>query len=170
MNKKLLVRRITDNALIAAIYYVITILMAGQAFYDIQFRIAEIFIFLAFFRKDFIIGVTLGCFLVNLHSPLWPWDPIFGTLATFLSALLVAYSRNLFMGVIYPTVINGVVIGLMLHFILKFPLIETMALVALGEFIVLLLGHAIFKILSKKKSFLVLLMAKREEEETNESK
>ncbi len=168
MNKKKLVRRITDNALIAAIYYVLTILMAGQAFYDVQFRIAEIFIFLAFFRKDFVIGVTLGCFLANLHSPLWPWDPIFGTLATFISALLVAYSRNLVMGIIYPTIINGVVIGLMLHLVLKFPLLETMGLVALGEFLVLLLGHAIFKILSKKKAFLSLIMAPGEEEGKDE--
>ena len=53
--KKRIIRRITDNALIAAIYYVITILLAGYAFNDVQFRIAEIFLFLIFFRKDLLL-------------------------------------------------------------------------------------------------------------------
>lgn len=166
--KKRLVRQITDNALIAAIYYVITILLAGAAFYDVQFRIAEILLFLVFFRKDFIIGVTVGCFLVNLHSPLWPWDPIFGTLATFISAVLIAWSKRLFMGIIYPTLINGIVIGIMLYLVLDYPLFATMGLVALGEVIVLILGHAIFKILSNKPAFLNLIMADQRNEEPHE--
>ncbi len=167
--KKKLVRRITDNALIAAIYYVMTILMAGYAFYDVQFRFAEIFIFLVFFRKDFVFGVTLGCFLANLHSPLWPWDSIFGTLATLISALLVAYSRKLVMGIIYPTIINGLVIGTMLYILIESPLLPSIGLVAVGEFVVLLLGHAIFKLLSQKKEFLRLIMATRTEGEDLEN-
>lgn len=157
--KKKLVRKITDNALIAAIYYVLTILLAGAAFYDVQFRIAEILLFLVFFRKDLLIGVTVGCFLSNLHSPLLPWDVIFGTFATFLSGLLIAYSKKMYMGVIYPTIINGIIVGLMLHLVLHFPLLPTMGLVALGEFVVLLLGHAVFSLLKKQQSFLNLLMA-----------
>lgn len=166
--KKKLVRKITDNALIAAIYYVVTILLAGVAFYDVQFRIAEILLFLVFFRKDFIIGVTIGCLLANLHSPLLPWDPIFGTLATLVSGLLIAYSKRLYFGIIYPTIINGVVIGIMLHVILSLPLLATIGLVALGEFVVLLFGHAVFSILGKQPSFLNLLMADHRNENHNE--
>ncbi|MDY0214565.1 MAG: QueT transporter family protein [Bacilli bacterium] len=163
--KKLLVRRITDNALVAALYYIITILLAGAAFNDIQFRIAEVFIFLVFFRKDFIIGVTLGCLLANFHSPLWPWDPIFGTLATLLSAVFVAYSKNMVMGIIYPTIINALVVGTMLHFVLEAPLLPTIGLVAIGEAAVLILGYMLFKLLSNKPAFLNLIMATNKEEE-----
>ncbi|OQA79161.1 MAG: Queuosine precursor transporter QueT [Tenericutes bacterium ADurb.Bin239] len=166
--KKRIIRRITDNALIAAIYYVITILLAGYAFNDVQFRIAEIFLFLIFFRKDFIIGVTLGCFLVNLHSPLLPWDLIFGTLATLVSGLLIAYSRKMFWGMIYPTIVNAVVVGLMLHFIEELPLFATIGLVAIGEFAVLLLGYLIFAMLAKQPAFLNLIMADNRNEEKDE--
>ncbi len=157
--KRLEVRRITDNALIAALYYVLTIVLGGAAFYDVQFRISEILIFLVFFRKDFIIGVTIGCLLANLHSPLLPWDAIFGTLATFLSATFLAFSKKMYWGVIYTTVFNAVIVGLMLHFVLSLPLFATIGLVALGEFLVLLLGHTIFSILAKQPAFLNLILA-----------
>lgn len=162
--KKKDVRRITDNALIAAIYYVFTLVLGGAAFYDIQFRIAEILIFLVFFRKDFVIGVTLGCLLANLHSPLQPWDAIFGTLATLVSGLLLAYSKKMYWGIIYPTIFNALIVGLMLHFVLGLPLLATMGLVALEEFLVLLLGHAIFTILAKKQGFLNLILAEEHDD------
>ena len=158
MNKKV-IRRITDNALIAGIYYIFTIILGTFAYNDIQFRIAEILLFLPFFRKDFVIGVTLGTFLANLQSPLWPWDPIFGTLATLISALLISYSRKMWTGIIYPTIINGLIIGTMLHIVLDLPLFPTMGFVALGEVVVLSLGYAIFALLSKNKPFLNLIMA-----------
>lgn len=157
--KKINVRKITDNALVAALYYIFTIVLGGLAFNNIQFRIAEILIFLVFFRKDFVIGITLGCLFANLHSPLAPWDPIFGTLATFISAMLVAYSRKLFMGIIYPTIINAVIVGFMLYFVLELPLLATIGLVALEEFVVLLLGFTIFSVLGKKPGFLNLILA-----------
>ena len=119
MKKKKIIRQITDNALIAAIYYVLTIILGGFAFNDVQFRISEILLFLIFFRKDFVIGVTLGCLLANLHSPLQPWDVIFGTLATLLSGVLIALVKTI-LGCIWPTIINVVVVGLMLHIILDY--------------------------------------------------
>lgn len=165
MNNKKIIRQITDNALVAAIYYVLTIVLGGLAFYDVQFRISEILLFLIFFRKDFVFGVTLGCLLANLHSPLQPWDPIFGTLATLLSGLLIAFSKKMFLGVVWPTIINAVVIGFMLHYVLNLSLFATMGLVALGEFVVLLLGHAVFSLLAERPSFLNLIMADKRNEE-----
>ncbi len=157
--KKIVIRRITDNALIAGIYYVFTIILGTFAYNDIQFRIAEILLFLPFFRKDFVIGVTLGTFLANLHSPLWPWDPLFGTLATFLSALLIAYSKKMWTAIIYPTIVNGLIVGTILYFILDLPLLAAMGSVALGELVVLSLGYAIFVLLRQNKPFLNLIMA-----------
>lgn len=169
MNKKL-VRKITDNAFVAAIYYVATLIIGDRAFLGIQFRIAEMLIFLVYFRKDFIIGLTLGCFLANLHSPMMPWDLLFGTVATFLSALLVSYSRKMFMGIIYPSVINGVVIGIMLYYLLEAPLFESMVFVFIGELIVLIFGYFLFRLLNKNDAFMELIMSEREngdEEESN---
>lgn len=162
MNKKI-VRKITDNALVAALYYISTLLIGDLAFSDVQFRFAEILLFLVFFRKDFIIGITLGCFLANLNSPLMPWDLIFGTLATFLSALLFSFSKKMYWGILYSTLINGVVVGTMLHLVLELPLFPSIGLVALGQAIVLIFGHALFKLLGKNQYFLSLIMSERNE-------
>lgn len=157
--KRKLVRQITDNALIAALYYISTIILGDRAFMDVQFRFAEMLIFLVYFRKDFVIGVTVGCLLANIHSPLLPWDLVFGTFATFMSALLVARSKHMVMGIIYPAIINGVVVGTMLHFILATPLIPSMALVFLGEFIILILGYVLAMMLKKNDLFLRMILA-----------
>ena len=92
-----------------------------------------------------------------------PWDLIFGTLATLVSGLLIAYSRKMF-----PTIVNAVVVGLMLHFIEELPLFATIGLVAIGEFAVLLLGYLIFAMLAKQPAFLNLIMADNRNEEKDE--
>lgn len=160
MNKKL-VRQITDNAFIAAIYYLLTLIIGDWAFLGIQLRIAEMLIFLVYFRKDFIIGLTVGCFLANLHSPMMPWDLLFGTLATFISALLVSYSRKMFMGIIYPSIINGIVIGVMLFYILEAPFFESIVFVFIGEVVVLTFGYFLFRLLTKNDRFMELIMSER---------
>jgi uncharacterized membrane protein len=86
------VYKIVSNAVVAAIYFVVTYLSTPIAFGQIQVRIAEALILLCFFRKDFWIGLTFGCLLSNCTSPLgWP-DILFGTAATLISSLLVAYA------------------------------------------------------------------------------
>jgi len=65
MKKKKIIRQITDNALIAAIYYVLTIILGGFAFNDVQFRISEILLFLIFFRKTLSLVLHSGvCSLI----------------------------------------------------------------------------------------------------------
>ena len=49
--QRLKIRRITDNAIIAAVYAVMTILLGNFGYGDIQFRIAEILLFLVFFSS-----------------------------------------------------------------------------------------------------------------------
>ncbi len=160
MNKKL-IRKITDNAFIAALYFILTILVGDRAFLSIQFRIAELLIFFVFFRKDFIIGLTLGTLLANFLSPLMPWDIIFGTLATFISVWLVAHAKNTVMGIIYPTIINGIIIGTMLFLVADAPLFEAIGLVMVGEVVVLTFGYFVFKLIAKNDTFMELIMSER---------
>ena len=61
----------------------------------------------------------------------------FGTLATTISVFLISRSKNLILAGLYPVLLNGVIVGLELHYILEFPLlISAMGFVALGEFVV----------------------------------
>lgn len=156
------VYKIVSNATIAAIYFVITYLSTPIAFGQIQIRIAEAMILLCFFRRDYWIGLTLGCLLSNLTSPLgWP-DIVFGTSATLISSLLVAYaSPCLLIGVIYPVVANAFVVGAELYFIQELPFWINVAYVGVGELIAVSLGYAFLMIMKKRKGFLAVFKADR---------
>lgn len=149
------VYKIVSNAVVAAIYFVVTYFSTPIAFGQIQVRIAEALILLCFFRKDFWIGLTLGCLLSNCTSPLgWP-DILFGTAATLISSLLVAYaSPCLLVAVIYPVIANAFVVGAELYFILKLDFWINVAYVGLGELVAVSLGYIFFMALKKRKGLL----------------
>ena len=57
---------ITQSALIAALYVVLTMIVAPIAFGPIQFRVSEVLCVLPYFLTSAVPGVTIGCFLANL--------------------------------------------------------------------------------------------------------
>ena len=73
---------IVINAIIAALYVVVTSLTAFMAFGDVQFRIAEMLNHLFAFDKKYGIGVVAGVLLVNSvfmsASGLGLYDLVFG--------------------------------------------------------------------------------------------
>lgn len=105
--------KLVVNSLIAALYAGISLLLAPISYGALQIRIGEALTLLPFVKKDTIWGLTVGCFLANLLNPLGanPLDVIFGTLATFLAAVLTSKCKNLWLAALPPVIINGVVIG-----------------------------------------------------------
>lgn len=87
-NGKTNVYYLSYAAIIAAVYVVLTISIAPFAWGPIQFRVSEMLCVLPLFTPAAIPGVTLGCLIANIMigSPL-P-DIVFGSLATFIGALL----------------------------------------------------------------------------------
>jgi len=154
------IKRIAVNGLIAAIYVALTLATSAFAYRDIQFRVAEILILLVFFRKDYIFGLAVGCFLANLFGPLGFIDAIFGTLATIVSGLLIAYSKRLFLASLYPAVINGLVVGAELYYLEGLPFWLSALSVALGELTVIaVFGYLIFSRLRQAPFFLKMIDA-----------
>ena len=88
-NGKTNVYYLSYAAIIAAVYVVLTISIAPFAWGPIQFRVSEMLCVLPLFTPAAIPGVTLGCLIANIMigSPL-P-DIVFGSLATFIGALLI---------------------------------------------------------------------------------
>ncbi len=157
-----IVKTITYNALVAAIYFLLTFLTESFSFLGIQVRIAECLVLLCFFRRDYTFGVTLGCVLANLISPLGMWDVLFGGLATLCSCLLISLMKNLFLASLIPTIINAFVVGAELYFLLQLEFWVSVLGVALGELIaVSVIGYIIFMILGKKDYFLKAIRAER---------
>lgn len=138
------IKKIIFASIIAALYAVLTLILAPISYGPIQFRISEILVLLAYFNPIYIGGLTLGCFIANLLGPNGVFDIIFGTLATFISVYAIYISSKikmqdkykLFIASIWPTIFNGIIIGLMLSYVLNIPFLITIAEVAIGEFVV----------------------------------
>ena len=150
MSSKMILRLVVRQALVAGLYVALTLLNFNFSYGNIQFRIAEILVFLCFFRKDYVIGLTLGCFIANLFSLMLLYDITFGVLASFISCMLIAYSKNIFVSMIYPVVFNGLLVGLELYLALDLPFALSMLEVAAGELAVMVVGAVIFFFLQKE--------------------
>ena len=136
---------LVKSAIVGAMYAAMTLLLPFS-YLGFQFRLAELLVLLVFIDKRYIYGLTLGCLVANLGSPLGPVDMIFGTLATFIAPVLISYTKNLFIATLWPAIINGVIIGQVLYQILGLPFFLSMAQVFLGEFVVVtLIGYFLFK-------------------------
>ena len=162
--KNELLKSLTRNAVVAAIYVVLTIATSGIAFGAVQIRIAEALMLLCFFRRDYIWGLTLGCFIANLFSPMLPWDLIVGTGATFLACLCICYLdfKKLLIAAIYPVIFNAFMVAAELHFILEEGFWFSVAFVGLGEFIaVCVIGYALFMIIKHNEGAMKSLGANR---------
>ena len=59
------------NAVIAAVYAVLTIGLSPISYGPIQVRLSECMVLLAFYNRKWIPGLTIGCLLANLNSPFW---------------------------------------------------------------------------------------------------
>ncbi len=91
---KLSVARLVRCAVIAAVYVVLCLALAPFSYGAVQVRIAEALCLLPVFGAEYIVGVTLGCFLANLLGST-VIDVVFGTLATLLACLVTYKLRDL---------------------------------------------------------------------------
>lgn len=157
MTKKMTVHYIAANGIIAAIYFVLTMISYPLAFGDVNFRLSELLVLLCYWRPDFIIGVTLGCFMSNIFSTLGAWDMLIGTACTLLSAVLVAVSPKLIFAAIWPILINAFGVGFELNWLLGSPFWPMVGSVAFGEGVVILVSYALWMILWRNKSFMTYL-------------
>ena len=163
-------KRAAAIALVAAIYTAVSLLLAPLSYSGIQVRIAEALTLLPLIYKDGIWGVTLGCFLTNLigtmtgADPIGVLDTIVGTAATLTACLLTWRFRNVrwkhlpLLSMAMPVVLNGILVGLELGFVLvpdsPWAASWIMGLeVAAGELVSVILGWFLIQALAKTNLF-----------------
>ena len=136
MNKKVLF--ITQAAMIAAIYVVLTFVFAPFSFGEIQVRIAEALTILPFFTPAAIPGLFIGCLIGNFLGGAILIDVIMGSLATLIGAVFSYLLRHHKFLVPLPPIISNTLI---VPFVLKFgygvplPIPFMMLTVGIGEVI-----------------------------------
>ena len=103
-------------AVIAAVYVALCLVLAPFSYGAVQVRIAEALCLLPVFGAEYIVGVTLGCFLANLFGSTI-LDVIFGTLATLLACLVTYKLRSVRLkglaipASLPPVLFNAVIVG-----------------------------------------------------------
>ncbi len=145
------VRDLTIAAVIAALYAALTVAFAPISYGAVQFRIAEALTLLPVLFPQAIPGLAVGCLVANLIGGYGIWDVVLGTLATLIAAILTyGLRKTIWLAAIPPVAVNAVVIGLLLHFVLKLPLLPTMGTVGLGQLaVVFVLGVPLIYSLSR---------------------
>ena len=157
--KKLNVKTIALNAVIAAVYAALTIGLAPISYGQVQMRISEVMIFLAFYNKKYIPGLVLGCFIANVPSSLSAYDMVFGTFATLLAVIAMNKVSNRYVGGILGGLINGVIVGIELTLAFNTPFLLNAVYVFVGEVIVLEIGAFLFGLLEKNEPVLKVIKA-----------
>ena len=167
MKKKFTIEMIARQAIVAALYAVLTVINP-LSYGNIQFRIAEILVFLCFYRHDYIIGLTLGCFIANLFSPMLVWDITLGVGATIIALFLITRTKNIYLAAIWPIIANALLVALELYLVYDLPYWISALEVGIGEAAVMVVGVIIFKILetNKKVIYFISLNPKYESAKT----
>ena len=130
---------LAQAAMIAAIYVVVTVILAPISYGEVQVRIAEALTILPVFTPAAIPGLFLGCFLGNLLGGCIVPDIVFGSLATLLGALGTYLLRNRpkLLAVLPPVLANSLIVPFILRYgyAVPLPIPLMMASVGLGEVI-----------------------------------
>ena len=153
---------LTQAAMIAAIYVVLTFVFAPFSFGQIQVRIAESLTILPLFTPAAIPGLFIGCLIGNiLGGGILP-DIIFGSLATLIGALFTYLLRNQnkYLGPVPPIVSNTVIVPFVLHYGygINLPIPFLMFTIGIGEVISCgVLGMIVYFALRKYRNVLFSL-------------
>lgn len=125
--------KIVRVAIIAALYAVITILLAPISYGLVQVRVSEALTILPFIFPESVIGLFLGCLIANVYGGFGLIDIVFGSLATLIAAYLTRLMPNMWLAPLPPVLVNAVIVGFILKYVLGAPLLLSMVYVAVGQ-------------------------------------
>ena len=154
-NKKVL--RITQAAMIAAIYVVLTVFISAfnLASGAIQVRISEALTILPVFTPAAIPGLFLGCLISNLVTGCMPLDVVFGSLATLIGACgTYALRKHKWLAPLPPIVASTLIVPFVLRYVYlaEGTIPFFMLTVGIGEVIsCYLLGSILHRVLDRYK-------------------
>lgn len=152
--KNNLIFTIALNAIIAAVYAAATFMIAPLAYREIQLRLSEVIVLLAFYNKKLIPGLAIGCLIANIPSPLGVIDMVVGTISTLVVCFFMNKAKNIYISALIGSIATGLIVGAELSIVYHIPYIINAIYVFIGEAIVLFLGTIIFKRLEHNEKFM----------------
>ena len=147
---------LAQSAMIAAIYVVLTVILAPFSYGEVQVRVSEALTILPVFTPAAIPGLFVGCLISNILGGCILPDIIFGSIATLLGACFtyLLRNRNKFLAPLPPIISNILIVPFVLHYGYQVPLPIPflMGTVGIGEVISCgILGMIVYTILDKHR-------------------
>lgn len=148
-------RDLTQSAVIAAVYALLTILIAPISSGLIQCRLSEALCVLPYYTGAAVPGLFIGCALANLLTGAPLPDVVYGSLATLLAAVCTRKLRKVFPAWFAPVpsvVCNAIIVGILLVSVygVEVPLPTACAYVGVGQAIACFgAGLPLMQLLSK---------------------
>lgn len=128
---------LTQAAMIAAIYVVLTLVFQPISFGEIQVRIAEALTILPLLTPAAVPGVFVGCLIANIIGGGILTDIVFGSLATLIGAVITYQLRGKkpVFGAIPPIAANTIIVPFVLYYGygVNLPIPFMMLTVGIGE-------------------------------------
>ena len=148
---------LTQAAMIAAIYVVLTFVFAPISFGEVQIRIAEMLTVLPIFTPAAIPGLFVGCLIGNITGGAMLPDVIFGSIATLVGAVGTYFLRNSnrIFAVLPPIAANICIVPFVLRYAygVVLPIPFLMFTVGIGEVVSCgILGNCLVSVLGRYRN------------------
>lgn len=115
---KINTRNLITAAVVGALYAVLTMVLAPISYGALQFRVSEVLCILPFFIPFTAWGLFVGCIVANLMSTAGVLDVVFGSLATLITCLCIAWCGKMgntlkarLLACFMPVIWNGLIVG-----------------------------------------------------------
>lgn len=126
-------KSLVKASMIGSLYCVLVLVFAPLSYGPVQVRIAECLTLLPYLWIEAVPGLFVGCVLANLIGGFGILDVVFGSVATLIAAILTRKMPNLFMAAVPPVLVNMIVVGAYLAFLLDLPFLSTSIYIGLGQ-------------------------------------
>lgn len=131
-------RQLCQVGIIAALYAVLTLMLAPISYGPMQVRVSEALCILPYFTPAAVPGLFLGCVLANfaglyMGSSLGLMDIIAGSLATLLAAVMTSRIRVKWLVPLPSVVVNAFAVALTLQVMLDVPYWYSVLWVGAGQ-------------------------------------
>jgi uncharacterized membrane protein len=124
--------------IIAALYVVVTYVLAPVSFGPVQFRLSEALTLLPMLFAEAVPALYVGVLLANVLGGLGLWDILGGSAVTLAAAYITYYYRWTYVGYLAPVVLNALLIPAYLAPIFNLPYWPTVLTIGASEAVVVL--------------------------------
>jgi len=148
------IKDLAEIALVAAIYFALTIIFSSISFLPVQFRIGEITKSIVVFNKKYAISMMIGNFFANLFSPFaGAMELIFMPLSNLIGCTIGYYIGRLThkaIGAIFIALWIAASVAITLKVSAGIPFIPTFLSVGVVETVLLVTGYFLLFTIEKK--------------------